>query len=63
MCVRTGNTAHQKAKPDMELPALESVPKMEQATGDCDKLSSFAKKTNRLSVFYQRDFVVLLGFY
>ena len=31
--VRIGSTAHQKAKPDMESPALESAQKMEQATG------------------------------
>jgi len=29
----TGNTAHQKARPDMGLPAWESAQKMEQATG------------------------------
>ena len=31
--IRTGNTAHQKARPDMGLPAWESAQKMEQATG------------------------------
>ena len=33
MIVRTGNTAHQKARPDMGLPAWETAQKMEQATG------------------------------